>query len=117
LSSEHEHTVKSFQLPSDFPSHLNTLKMFDFEKLGAYTKARDFNHSAISIVRRYDVDRITENQFRRASLSIMLNIAEASGRFTKPDKRRFFVIARGSSYECVALLDYMRATGLIPEET
>jgi len=91
--------------------------MFDFEKLGAYTKARDFNHSAISIVRRYDVDRITENQFRRASLSIMLNIAEASGRFTKPDKRRFFVIARGSSYECVALLDYMRAMGLIPEET
>lgn len=38
----------------------------------------------------------------------MLNIAEGSGRFTKPDKRNFYVIARGSVFECVAIFDYLK---------
>jgi four helix bundle protein len=37
----------------------------------------------------------------------MLNIADSSGRFTKPDKRNFFVIARGSVFECVAIFDFL----------
>ena len=38
----------------------------------------------------------------------MLNIAEGSGRYTKPDKRNFYVIARGSVFECVAIFDYLK---------
>jgi len=37
----------------------------------------------------------------------MLNIAEGSGRFTKPDKRNFYIISRGSAFECVAIFDFL----------
>jgi len=47
----------------------------------------------------------------------MLNIAEGSGRFTKPDKRNFYVIARGSAFECVAIFDYLKDSELIDEKT
>ena len=47
------------------------------------------------------------DQLRRASLSVALNIAEASGK-TKPDDQRRFFFARGSAMECAALLDACR---------
>jgi four helix bundle protein len=43
----------------------------------------------------------------------MLNIAEGSGRFTKPDKRNFYVISRGSVFECVAIFDFLKDLNLI----
>ena len=41
-------------------------------------------------------------------MSIVLNIAEGSGKFSKPDRRSFFVIARASAFECVAILDLLK---------
>jgi four helix bundle protein len=43
----------------------------------------------------------------RASYSIVLNIAEGSAKQTKPDRKNFFTIARGSVFECVAILDIL----------
>jgi four helix bundle protein len=40
-------------------------------------------------------------------MSIVLNIAEGTGRFTKPDKRNFYIISRGSVFECVAILEIL----------
>ena len=82
--------------------------MFDFEKLEVYKKAKAFNKSVSCLLSGKNVDRVTHDQLRRASFSIMLNIAEGSGRFTKPDKRNFYIIARGSAFECVAIFDYLK---------
>ncbi|MEJ2479002.1 MAG: four helix bundle protein [Acidihalobacter sp.] len=47
----------------------------------------------------------------------MLNIAEGTGRFTKPDKRNFYIIARGSAFECVAIFDYLSEQKVINQES
>ena len=44
---------------------------------------------------------------QRAAVSIVLNVAEGAGKFSKPDKRRFYVTARGSATECAAIFDIL----------
>ena len=82
--------------------------MFDFEKLEVYRKAKAYNQSVTQFLLESKTDRVTHDQLRRASFSIMLNIAEGSGRFTNPDKRHFYIVARGSAFECVAIFDYLK---------
>lgn len=53
------------------------------------------------------------DQLNRASVSISANIAEGNGRFTKPDRKNFLGIARGSVQECVPLLELARRRGLV----
>jgi four helix bundle protein len=73
--------------------------MFDFEKLVVYQKAKTFNKKVYHFLKiSKNLDRTTRDQFRRASFSIMLNIAEGTSRFSKPDRRNFYVISRGSQY-------------------
>jgi four helix bundle protein len=48
-----------------------------------------------------------KDQLERASLRIVLNIAEAGGRRSRLDKRRFYGYARGSATEVAALLDVL----------
>ena len=78
---------------------------FAFEKLLVYQKAVDFADAICAksenFARGYG---FLADQINRASLSIAANIAEGNGRFTKPDRRNFFGIARGSVQECVPLL-------------
>ena len=56
------------------------------------------------------------DQFRRASISIPLNIAEGAGKRTKPDCSKFFVIARGSAMECGAIIDVCQLMGFVDSE-
>jgi four helix bundle protein len=44
------------------------------------------------------------------------NIAEGNGRFTKPDRKNFFGISRGSVQECVPLLELASRQGLLNSE-
>lgn len=45
------------------------------------------------------------DQLRRASISIVLNIAEGAGEYSKADKARFYRIALRSATECAAVLE------------
>mgnify|MGYP002619556030 CR=1 FL=1 len=89
--------------------------MFDFEKLNVYLKAKEYNKKVYNFMLTSKLDRTTYDQLRRASFSIMLNIAEGSGRSSKADKRRFYVISRGSAFECVAIFDYLKDINAINE--
>ncbi|MFH1347723.1 MAG: four helix bundle protein [Candidatus Margulisiibacteriota bacterium] len=57
-----------------------------------------------------------KDQIRRASSSVVLNIAEGSGKWTKKDKSNFYRISRGSAFECIAAIDLFEAFQLIEEK-
>ncbi len=91
--------------------------MFDFEKLIAYSKAKEINLKIKSDILLIDkIEKITKDQLRRASLSIVLNIAESTSRFSDADKRNFYVISRGSLIECIAILDLLKDDLIITKE-
>jgi len=80
--------------------------MFDFENLDVYKKAKELNKDVLSFLKENkQIDSYIRDQLKRASISIVINIAEGSGKFSKPDKRNFYIISRGSVYECVSLLE------------
>lgn len=87
--------------------------MYDFEKLEVYRQAKSFHLRIKGIVRTLDLQNPERNQLLRASLSIVLNIAEGAGRFSQRDKRNFYIIARGSVNECIAIVDLMKDQQLI----
>jgi four helix bundle protein len=53
------------------------------------------------------LNRVVRDQLERASLSVLLNTAEAGGRRSRKDKARHFAYARGSATEVAALLDVL----------
>lgn len=55
---------------------------------------------------RHD-NRYIKDQLKRASLSIVLNIAEGAGRLTPNDRKRFYTISLGSLRESQCLLEIM----------
>ena len=90
---------------------------FDFEKLEVYSKAKIFNRDVSLFLEEAKLSRNKRDQLERAAFSIMLNIAEGSGRFTKPDKKNFYIIARGSAFECVAIFDYLKDRSSVSDES
>jgi four helix bundle protein len=79
---------------------------FAFEKLVVYQKAVSFADSVCTLTKGFPRGYfLLADQLNRAALSIAANIAEGNGRFTKPDRKNFFGIARGSVQECVPLLE------------
>lgn len=82
--------------------------MFDFEKLQVYQKAKEYNFELKKeILSLSTLDKSAKDQLRRAAMSIMLNIAEGTSRFSNADKRNFYVISRGSVFECVSINDLL----------
>ena len=77
----------------------------DASKLHVYHVALDLHTLASTLVA--SLNRIVRDQLERASLSVVLNLAEAGGRRSRRDKARFYAIARGSATEVAALLDVL----------
>jgi four helix bundle protein len=91
---------------------------FDHERLEVYQAALEFFDLADDVVEALPRGRgHLADQLTRAALSIVNNVAEGAGKFSTADKRRYYVIAVGSSTESAAMLDICLRRKLISEQT
>src|ERR1019366_9587092 len=89
---------------------------FMFENLQVYKKAVDFADRIASHTESFPRGYyFLVDQLNRAALSVATKLAEGNGRFTKPDRKNLFVIARGSVQECVPLIEVARRRGFISD--
>lgn len=90
---------------------------FDHERLDVYQLAVDFVSKADELVKELPRGRgYLIDQLQRASLSVVLNIAEGAGKYSPKDKASFYTRARGSAMECAAVLDVCSRLELINDE-
>ena len=77
------------------------MKIFSFEKLIVWQKARELSKVIYKTTKHFPEDERFGliSQMRRCSISISSNIAEGTGRHSNKDKARFTEIAYGSSLE------------------
>jgi four helix bundle protein len=91
---------------------------FDFENLKVYQKALEYVDLVYKITRRFPKAELFSltDQFKRASISICLNIAEGSGG-SKVEFNRFLKIARRSIRECVAITEISHRQEFLGNDT
>ena len=88
--------------------------MFSYENLEVYRKAYQTNQQVYRLLKENKkIISYAKNQLGRASLSIILNIAEGSAKFSNKDRRNFYVTARGSVFECSSLVSFLYDEGEI----
>lgn len=90
--------------------------MFEFEKFNVYLKAEGLYAKILKVLSNQKIDKNIKDQLKRASLSIVLNIAEGAGKYSRNDKKNFYIIAKGSVNECVAIIRILKIEGMITTE-
>ena len=77
------------------------MKIFSFEKLIAWQKARELALEIFKLTKLFPKDELfgMTSQMRRCSVSIASNLAEGSGRSSMKDKARYTEISFGSALE------------------
>ncbi len=94
------------------------MEQLDHERLDVYRLALDFVVLANGIIEALPRGRShLADQFTRASMSVVLNVSEGAGKLSMPDKRRYYLTARGSATESAALLDIGLRLGLVDAAT
>ena len=88
-----------------------------FTDLVAWQKARAMNRSIYVLTRRPSVerDRAFVSQIRRASVSVMSNIAEGFERGGRPEFHQFLSVSKASAGEVHSLLYVALDAGYITE--
>ena len=80
--------------------------MFDHERLDVYRVSLEFVAWVFKHAPRMKGHaRHARDELIRASQSIPRNIAEGNGKRSRADRKRFFEIARGSTFESAAIVD------------
>jgi four helix bundle protein len=85
--------------------------LFDHEKLLVYQEALGFIRWLEPVLEKVPHSTAVYGQLDRCSTSVPMNIAEGNGKYTAPDRCKYFDIARGSALECAAGLDVLVAKG------
>lgn len=91
---------------------------FPFENLDVYKKALSLIESVETLIGNLKgkISYSLQDQLSRAAMSIALNIAEGNGRWHKAEKRQFFWIARGSTFECLPIVQVLHRKGLVDDK-
>ena len=79
------------------------------ESLTVYQRSIQFVAWSSRLIIEKQITGVLLDQFKRALISVPLNIAEGAGKNTGNDQARFYDIARGSALECGACLDVLVA--------
>jgi four helix bundle protein len=81
--------------------------MHNFRKLKVYQKAVDFSVLIYKLTKTFPKEEQfgLTSQFRRAVISISLNIAEGSGNKSNKEFKRFVEFALRSNYEVMSCLE------------
>jgi four helix bundle protein len=114
---QHGNTVSESRYPEARLRRVNnsgmnpSQKWLQHESLIVYQMALKFHVGAMTLLPKRGYPNLRD-QLERASLSIVLNIAEGAGRKSGPDRRKFFTIAHGSLLESAALLEVIRHRGI-----
>src|SRR5688572_14114004 len=104
---------RNFDAPQPSPcADAGTAAQLDANKLHVYVVALEL-HALCSTLAE-GLHHIVRDQLERASVSIVLNVAEGGGRRSRREKARFYAIARGSATEVAALLAVLSLRRLAP---
>ena len=87
--------------------------MFDFERLDVYQVTKNQNIKIITFLNSTEIDPDMKDRWKKASLSTMLNLAEGTGRMTVEEKKHYYTLARGSVFECTAIMDLLHDMGQV----
>ena len=90
-------------------------KITRFEDLIVWQKALVLSKEIYRITSegKFSKDWGLRDQIRRASVSVLSNIAEGFGKYSNPEFKKYLAIANGSSFEVRAQLHLARELGYI----
>jgi len=93
--------------------------MHNFQKLHIYRKALALSKTVREITKSFPKDELFSltTQFRRASYSIVLNIAEGAGNRSTKEFLKFLDYSIRSAHECVACNDIALVNEFVKTET
>ena len=91
--------------------------MFDFEKLEVYQHVNQTNVKVLKeIAAKNSNDPYLYECLKKATVSILLNLSEGTGRISPKDKNEYYTNARSAVFESVAILNLLRGMGLVEED-
>jgi four helix bundle protein len=101
-----------------FPYTFPLPMALDHERLEVYQVALELFDLIDDIVEHLPRGRgHLADQLSRAGLSVVNNIAEGAGKFSPGDKRRYYLIANGSTTESAAMLDVCLRRKLVSDDS
>ena len=93
---------------------MRTFRFFDFP---VYKDAKQFYNFSVQITKSFShFYWELGDQWRRAALSIVLNIAEGSAKYSDKDFHRYIENSLGSVSECAACADIADGQGLVTQK-
>lgn len=90
--------------------------MFDFEKLDVYQVVKEQNNKVLLFLsENHGIDELLVKNWKEASLGIVLNLAQGTGRKNPNEKKQFLTLARGFVFESAAILQIVKDFDQIEE--